>query len=116
MVSDLHECLTGTDGLYNPLLVGTVNDTKDLAASAVDLEPGMGLGLPLDSGNDFGVVCSESAFASTVFNSCGFPHISNIEDPPISLANVERLQFKNIWNASDYTEFSGLGDSNVLRV
>ena len=31
----MYDCLTGIDGLYNPLLLGTVNDSKDLAASAI---------------------------------------------------------------------------------
>ena len=51
-MSDMHECITGTDGLYNPLLFGIVN------ASAVDLELGVWLGPPLDSGDGFGA-CSE---------------------------------------------------------
>ena len=29
-----YDCLTGTDGLYNPLLLGAVDDTEDLTASA----------------------------------------------------------------------------------
>ena len=39
-VSVKHNCLTGTGDLYNLLLLGTVNDTKDLTVSPVDLEPG----------------------------------------------------------------------------
>ena len=35
-VSVIHDCLTGTDGLYNPLLLGAVIDTKHLAASVMD--------------------------------------------------------------------------------
>ena len=37
-VSDMHECLPGTDGQYNPQLLGTVKDTKDLAARWCELE------------------------------------------------------------------------------
>ena len=40
-VSVMHNCLTGIDGLYNPLLLGAVNDIEDLAASAVGFAPGM---------------------------------------------------------------------------
>ena len=51
-MSVVHDGLTGTDGLYNPLLLGAVNGTKNLAASAIDfvrgwarcLTPGMVLG------------------------------------------------------------------------
>ena len=39
-VSVMHDCLTGSDGLYNPLLLGAVNDSEDLAANAMDLAPG----------------------------------------------------------------------------
>ena len=35
------DCLPGIDGLYNPLLLGAVNDTQDLAASTMDFAPGM---------------------------------------------------------------------------
>ena len=38
-MSIMHDCLTGSDGLYNPLMLGTVNDTEDLAASAMDFAP-----------------------------------------------------------------------------
>ena len=40
-VSVMHVCLTGIDGLYNPLLLAAVNDTEDLAASAMNFAPGM---------------------------------------------------------------------------
>ena len=49
----MHGCLTGIDGLYNPLLLGAVNDTRDLAASAMNSAPGMWLNPSLDSGNGF---------------------------------------------------------------
>ena len=32
--------LTGSDGLYNPLLLGAVSDIKELAASAMGFPPG----------------------------------------------------------------------------
>ena len=44
-----------------------------------------------------------------------FPHISKIEDPPISFADVERQQYQDVWNDSGYTEFSGLWKSNTFR-
>ena len=40
-VSVMHDCLTGSDGLYNPLVLGAVNDFEDLAASAMDFAPGI---------------------------------------------------------------------------
>ena len=57
-VSVMLDCLTGSDGLYNPLLLGTVNDIKNWAASAMDFAPGMWLKPLLDSGNGFGSVIS----------------------------------------------------------
>ena len=30
-------------------------------------------------------------------------------------ADVERSQYQDIWNDSEYAEFSGLGDSNTFR-
>ena len=38
-VSVMHDWLTGSDDLYNPLLLGAANDTEYLAASAMDLHP-----------------------------------------------------------------------------
>ena len=60
----MHNCLTGSDGLYNPLLLGAVSDSEDLAASAMDFAPGMWLNPLPDSGNGFGAVIYESAFAA----------------------------------------------------
>ena len=40
-VSVMQDCLTGSDVLYNPLLLGAVNDTEDVAASAMDFAPGV---------------------------------------------------------------------------
>ena len=57
-VSVMHAYLTGIDGLYNPLLLGVVNDSEDLAASTMDFAPGMWLNPLPDSGNGFGVVIS----------------------------------------------------------
>ena len=48
-VSVMHDCLTGTDGLYNPLLLGAMNNTEHLAASVMDFAPGMWLNPMLDS-------------------------------------------------------------------
>ena len=52
----MHDGLTVSDGLYNPLLLGAVNDTEDLATNAMDFSPGMRLNTLRDSGNGFGVV------------------------------------------------------------
>ena len=104
-VSVMHDCLTGIDGLHNPLLLGAVNNSEDLVASAMDFTPGTWLNPLRDSGNGFGAVISESAFAAAGYS--GFPHISKIEDPPTSFADVERSQDQDVWNDSDYAEFSG---------
>ena len=77
-MSAMHGCLTGIDGLYNLLLLGVVNDTKDLAASAIDFAPGMGLNPLLNSGNGYGAVISESAFATADFDCSEFSHIRKI--------------------------------------
>ena len=53
LMSGMHGCLTGIDGLYNPYLVGAVNDIEGLAASAMDFAHGMWLDPLLDSGNGF---------------------------------------------------------------
>ena len=42
-VSVMHDCLSEIDGQYNPLLLGAANDSKDLAASAMDFASGMWL-------------------------------------------------------------------------
>ena len=68
-----------------------------------------------DSGNDFGAVTSELAFAATHVGCSEFPHISKIEDPSISFADVERSQYQDVWNVSDDAEFSGLWNSNAFR-
>ena len=109
------DCLTGIDGLYNPLLLGAVNDSENLAASAMDFAPGIWLNPLPDSGNDFGAVISESAFAAAGVGCNKFPHVSKIEDPPMSFADVERSQYQDVWNDSDYAEFSGLWNSNAFR-
>ena len=115
-VSVMHDCLTGIDGLYNSLLRGAVNDSKALAASAMDFAPGLWLNPLSDSGNGFGAVISErSAFAAANVDCSEFPHTSKIEDPPISFGDVERLQYQDVWNVSDYAEFSGLWNSNAFR-
>ena len=73
-VSVMHDCLTGTNGLYNPLLLGAVYDTEDLAASAIDFAPGVWLDPLLDSRNGFGAVCLGSTFASVDLDCSEFPH------------------------------------------
>ena len=92
-MSVMHDCLTGIDGLYNPLLLGAVNDSEDLAASVMDFAPGMWLNPLPDSGNGFGAVVSENAFAAADVGCSKFPHISKIEDPPMSFADVKRSQY-----------------------
>ena len=133
-VSIMHDCLTGIDGLYNPLLLGAVNDSEDLAASAMDfalsmwLNPlldlaasamdfalSMWLNPLLDSGNGCGAVISEGAFAAAGVGCSKFPHVSKIEDPPMSFADVERSQYQDVWDDSDYSEFSGLWNSDAFR-
>ena len=95
-VSVMHDCLTGINGLYNSLLLGTVNDSEDLATSAMDFAPGMWLNPLPNSGNSFGAVISESAFAAADVACSKFPHVSKIEDPPMSLADIERFQYQNV--------------------
>ena len=75
-MSVMHDGLTGSDGLYNPLLLAAVNDTEDLATSAMDFSPGMWLNPLPDSGNGFGAVISGSAFATADFNCSEFPRVS----------------------------------------
>ena len=114
-VSVMHGCLTGIDLLYNPLLLGAVDDSEDLAARAMDFASGMWLNPLSDSGNDFGAVISESAFAAAGVGCSKFSHISKIEYPPMGFADVERSQYPDVWNDSDYAEFSGLCNSNAFR-
>ena len=66
------------DGLYSPLLLGTVTDTEDLAASAMDFAPGVWLNPLLDSGDSFRVMAPEDAYVSADFDfDCTqFLHIS----------------------------------------
>ena len=115
-VSVMYDCLTKSDGQYNPLLLGAVNDSEDLAASAMDLHPVCMWLNPLPgSGNDFGVVISESAFAAADVGCSEFPRISNIEDPPIGFADVERSQYQDVWNDSDYAKSNDLWNPNAFR-
>ena len=104
-VSVMHDCLTGIDGLYNPLLLGVVNDSEDLATSAMNFAPGMWSNPLPDSGNGFGAMLYESAFAAADVGCSKFPLVSKIEDPPISFADVERSQYQDVWNDSNYAEF-----------
>ena len=75
----------------------------------------MSLNPLLDSGNGFGAAISESAFAAAAFDCSEFPHINKIEDPPISFTDIGRSQYLEVWNDSDYAEFSGLRNSNAFR-
>ena len=74
-VSVMHTCLAGIDGLYNSLLLGAVSDSKDLAASMMDFAPGMWLNPLPYSGNSFGAVISESAFAAADVGCSEFPRL-----------------------------------------
>lgn len=58
---ETHGCLTGTDGLYNPLLLSAVNNSEDLVVSVTDFVPGMLLDPLLDIGNGGGAMCFKSA-------------------------------------------------------
>ena len=59
---------------------------------------------------------SETAFAAADDADCSeLPHISKIEYPPISVADVERSQYQDVWNDSENAEFSGLWNSNAFR-
>ena len=111
----MHDCPAGIDGLYIPLLLGAIYDSKDLAASVMDFAPAVWLNPLPDSGNGFGAAISESAFAAVDAGCSKFPHVSKIEDSPMSFADVERSQFQDVCNNSDYAEFSGLWNSNALR-
>ena len=55
-----------------------------------------------DSGNGFGAVISDSAFAAAGVGCNEFPHISKIEDAPISFADLEHLQYQDVSNYSNY--------------
>ena len=95
-VSVMHDCLTGIDGLYNPLLLSAVNDTEGLAAGAAGFAPSMQLNPVLDSGDRFGTVIFESAFAAAGFDCSEFPCISKIEYPLIDFADVEGSQCQDV--------------------
>ena len=43
-----YACLTGTDGLFNPLLLGAANDVEDLTVSGMDFVPDVWLNPLLD--------------------------------------------------------------------
>ena len=114
-MSVMHDGLTGSDDLYNPQLLDAVNDTEELATSAMDFSPGTWLNPLPGSRNDYGAAVSESAFATADFDCREFPHISKVEDPPISFVDVERSQYQDVWNDSGYAESSGLWNSNAFR-
>ena len=75
-VSIVHDSLTGIDGLYYPLLLGAVNDSEDMAASAMGFAPGMWLNPLPDSGNRFGALISESVFTAADVVCSRFPRVS----------------------------------------
>ena len=100
-VSVMHDCLTGIDGLYNPLLLGAVNDSEDLAVSAMDFATSMGLNPLPDSGNGFEAVISKSAFAAADVDCSKFPHVSKIEDPPMSFADAVAGKWVRNWKTDD---------------
>lgn len=67
-MSVMHGCPTGINGLYSPLMLGTVNDADDaddLATSVLNVSPGVCMiESAADSGNRSGTICSERAIAS----------------------------------------------------
>ena len=101
--------------MYNPLLLGIVTDAEDVVARAMNFAPSMWLNPLPDSGNGFGTVIFESAFAAADVGCSEFAHITKIGDPPISFADAERLQYQDVWNDSDYAEFSVLWNLNTVR-
>ena len=44
----------------------------------------------------WGGVLSESAFAAVDVGCSEFPHVSKIEDPPMSFADVEHSQYQDV--------------------
>ena len=54
----MHDCLAGTDDPYNRLLLGDVNGTEDLVASAMSCTPDVWLDPLLGSRNNIRVVVS----------------------------------------------------------
>lgn len=78
-VSFRFDCLTGTDDLHRSLSLITVKDVEDLAERTIGFAPGVWLNLLLGSGNGFGAVSSESAYASADSNYYKvFPHVSKM--------------------------------------
>ena len=73
-VSVMRDCLAEIDGLYNPLLLGAVNDSEDLAENEMDFAPVMWLNPLPDSGNVFGAVISDNAFATGDVGCSNFLH------------------------------------------
>ena len=69
----------------------------------------------LDSRNSVEAVFSESAFATADFECSEFQHISKMDGRSSNFADVEHSQYQDVWNDSDYAEFSGLWSSNALR-
>ena len=58
---------------------------------------------------------SESAFAAAGVGCSKLSYISKMKYSPMSFANVERSQYQDVWNDSDYAEFSDLCNSNAFR-
>lgn len=69
----------------------------------------------LDFGYGLGAVFSKSSFASAESDGKGFPHITKIEDLPISFADIDCSQYQDVLNDTDHAEFSGLRSSNAFR-
>ena len=49
------------------------------------------------------------------FDCSEFPHVSKIVDPPMGFADIERSQYQDVWNDSDYAKFNGRWNSNAFR-
>ena len=74
----------------------------------MNFAPGMWLSPLLDSRNSVEAVISESAFTTADFDCSEFQRISNMDGKSFSFADVESSQYQDVWNDSDYAEFSGL--------
>ena len=94
-LSVMHDCLIGSNGLYNPLLLGHHKRHQRFGCKCDGFctRYDMWFNPLLDSGNGFEAVISESAFTAAGVDCSEFPNISKIEHPLISFADVERSQY-----------------------
>ena len=45
-----------------------------------------------------------------------FPHISEIEEPPICFEDIRGKKYENVWLSAFAEEFDGLLDANAFRL